>query len=300
MALIPSSTAGPTCPTIASPTSSASTRPETFGSRTVPYIAPERVQESEWVRVLVAKDAISTGWDCPRAEVMVSFRAATDQTHITQLLGRMVRTPLARRIPGNERLNAVDCLLPALRQEVGRGGRHGPYDRRRRREALPGRRVLINPREMKPNPAIPEDVWESPAVAALPDPAQAAGPPGQAADRAGARAGGGRPAAGRRQEGSCGDAQGARRAQVRYADEIAKAREGVLTVEGMTVVTDVRTNGKSFNDFVEAADYAVIEDAYKRAARVLSPDLATTYSEHLAAKAPGDEDPDDALIEAHT
>jgi type III restriction enzyme len=24
----------------------------------------------------------------------------------------MVRTPLARRIPGNDRLNAVDCLLP--------------------------------------------------------------------------------------------------------------------------------------------------------------------------------------------
>ena len=43
---------------------------------------------------------------------MVSFRAATDKTHITQLLGRMVRTPLARRIPGNDRLNSVDCLLP--------------------------------------------------------------------------------------------------------------------------------------------------------------------------------------------
>ena len=85
---------------------------ETFGSHSAPYIAPERVQESDWVRILVAKDAISTGWDCPRAEVMVSFRAATDKTHITQLLGRMVRTPLARRIPGNDRLNAVDCLLP--------------------------------------------------------------------------------------------------------------------------------------------------------------------------------------------
>ena len=71
-----------------------------FGNRQVPHIAPERVQESSWVRVLIAKDAISTGWDCPRAEVMVSFRAASDRTHITQLLGRMVRSPLARRIPG--------------------------------------------------------------------------------------------------------------------------------------------------------------------------------------------------------
>jgi len=33
-----------------------------FGSRNVPYIAPERVQDSTWVRVLIAKDAISTGW----------------------------------------------------------------------------------------------------------------------------------------------------------------------------------------------------------------------------------------------
>ncbi len=83
-----------------------------FRRHAVPYISPERVQDASWVRVLLAKDAISTGWDCPRAEVMVSFRPAKDQTHITQLLGRMVRTPLARRIPGNDRLNAVDCLLP--------------------------------------------------------------------------------------------------------------------------------------------------------------------------------------------
>src|SRR5690606_6055469 len=85
---------------------------QTFGRHSVPYISPERVQESSWVRVLIAKDAISTGWDCPRAEVMVSFRPAKDKTHITQLLGRMVRAPLARRIPGNEALNSVDCLLP--------------------------------------------------------------------------------------------------------------------------------------------------------------------------------------------
>ena len=133
---------------------------ETFGSRAVPYIEPQRVQESDWVRILVAKDAISTGWDCPRAEVMVSFRAATDKTHITQLLGRMVRTPLARRISGNDRLNAVACLLPhfnkqsveAVVTELMTGGESG--------EELPGRRVLINPREMKHNPAIPEDGWE--------------------------------------------------------------------------------------------------------------------------------------------
>ena len=71
---------------------------QTFGKYSVPYIQPQCVQDETWVRVLIAKDAISTGWDCPRAEVMVSFRPANDQTYIAQLLGRMVRTPLARRI----------------------------------------------------------------------------------------------------------------------------------------------------------------------------------------------------------
>ncbi len=70
------------------------------------------MQDATHVRVLLAKDAISTGWDCPRAEVLVSLRPAKDRTHITQLLGRLVRTPLARRIESDERLNAVTCFLP--------------------------------------------------------------------------------------------------------------------------------------------------------------------------------------------
>lgn len=273
---------------------------ETFGSRTAPYIAPERVQESDWVRVLVAKDAISTGWDCPRAEVMVSFRAASDRTHITQLLGRMVRTPLARRIPGNERLNAVDCLLPhfdkksvaAVVTALMTGGDGG--------EELPGRRVLINPREMKPNPAIPEEIWQT--LLSLPSqtlPKRQTRPVKRltvlahelAADDL-------LPDAGKKAHAEMHKVLDG--AQVRYDDGIKKARDGVLTVEGKTVKADVETKAVSFNDFVEVADYAVIEDAYKRAARVVSSDLARTYSEHLATKAAKDEDPEDALIEAHT
>jgi type III restriction enzyme len=85
---------------------------ETYGSHDVPYIAPQDVQDAQHVRVLLAKDAISTGWDCPRAETLVSLRPAKDRTHITQLLGRLVRSPLARRIDSDERLNAVTCFLP--------------------------------------------------------------------------------------------------------------------------------------------------------------------------------------------
>jgi len=273
---------------------------ETFGSRTVTYIAPERVQESKWVRILVAKDAISTGWDCPRAEVMVSFRAASDKTHITQLLGRMVRTPLARRIPGNDRLNAVDCLLPhfdrksveAVVTTLMAGSDAG--------EELPGRRVLINPREMKPNAAIPEEIWQK--LLSLPSqtlPKRQARPVKRLTALAHELAADSLlPNAGKKAHAEMHKVLDG--AQVRYADEIKQAREAVLTVEGKTVKADVETKGMTFDDFVEAADYAVIEDAYKRAARVISPDLATTYSEHLASKAGDDEDPEALLIEAHT
>ncbi|WP_313077844.1 DEAD/DEAH box helicase [Agrobacterium pusense] len=276
-------------------------RTEVFGRHTVPYIAPERVQESSWVRVLIAKDAISTGWDCPRAEVMVSFRAASDRTHITQLLGRMVRTPLARRIPGNDRLNAVDCLLPhfdkksvaAVVTSLMTGGDQG--------EELPGRRVLVNPIEVYPNPAVPEEIWQK----LLTLPAQAL-PKRQARPVKRLTALAHELAV----DGLLADAGKKAHAdmhkvldglQVRYADEIKKARDAVLTVEGKTLKADVKTSGMTFDDFVENADYAVIEDAYRRAARVISPDLATSYSNHLAGQSSDEEQAeDDALVEAHT
>jgi type III restriction enzyme len=88
--------------------------------------------------------------------------------------------------------------------------------------------------------------------------------------------------------------------RVRYDEEVRKASEVVLIVEGKTVTADVETKAMSFDDFVEAADYSVIEDAYRRAARIISPDLAHTYSEHLASKASSTEDPEDALLRAHT
>ena len=61
--------------------------------------------------------ALTTGWDCPRAEVMMSFRRAQDHTLIAQLIGRMIRTPLARRIEGRELLNTVSLYLPHYDRE---------------------------------------------------------------------------------------------------------------------------------------------------------------------------------------
>lgn len=90
--------------------------------RTVRYLAPDAIQEDDQVRVVLFKTALTTGWDCPRAEVMVSLRGSADPTTIAQLIGRMVRTPQAQRIEdGDNELNSVFLSLPLYdRAEVAK------------------------------------------------------------------------------------------------------------------------------------------------------------------------------------
>jgi type III restriction enzyme len=94
----------------------------TFGDRSLRYVAPSDIQDDPDLRVVFFKRSLTTGWDCPRAEVMMSFRRAVDKTLIAQLVGRMVRTPLARSVSANEFLNTVSLYLPyydeAALQEV--------------------------------------------------------------------------------------------------------------------------------------------------------------------------------------
>lgn len=78
----------------------------------VDYLEPSAIDSDENAKVVFFKMNLSTGWDCPRAETMMSFRRAKDGTYIAQLLGRMVRTPLARRITEDETLNDVALYLP--------------------------------------------------------------------------------------------------------------------------------------------------------------------------------------------
>lgn len=267
---------------------------QSFGGHVVPYIEPQRVQESTWVRVLIAKDAITTGWDCPRAEVMVSFRAASDKTHITQLLGRMVRTPLARRIPGNDRLNSVECLLPKFNSKTVddvvkallRGDDTTP----------PTGRILVNPVEMKPNPAASAVVWKS--FEALPSqtrPQKSAKPAKRLTALAQELADDGI------LEGAGRKAHAALHAaldnfQEDNAEKIKTKRDSVLVVDGKTVVASLKNKAMTFNEFWEEADIAVIDDAYRRAARIFSPDISRTYVEYLADKvADREEDPEEYL-----
>lgn len=76
------------------------------------YVSPPDIQDDSELRVVFFKQSLSTGWDCPRAEVMMSFRTAKDETLIAQLVGRMVRTPLARTATGSDELSSVALYLP--------------------------------------------------------------------------------------------------------------------------------------------------------------------------------------------
>jgi type III restriction enzyme len=270
---------------------------QTFGKYSVPYIQPQRVQDETWVQILIAKDAISTGWDCPRAEVMVSFRPANDQTYIAQLLGRMVRTPLARRIAGNEKLNSVDCLLPKFDKETV----HGVVKTLREggSESPPTGRVLINPKELKPNPDVPEGVWQT--FVSLPSqtrPQRGAKPAIRLTALAHELASDGI------LTGAGGKAHAAMHKVLdafieEQAEAFAEKRKSVMTVEGRTIIADLETGKTQDGLFRADADDAVVTDAYRRTARMISPDIARTYTISRAERNPEAEDDfEGALIEA--
>ncbi len=84
----------------------------TVEGRSIRKLRQADIDGDPTVRVVFFKMSLSTGWDCPRAEIMMSFRPASDATLIAQLVGRMVRTPLARRVEGNDFLNSVGLYLP--------------------------------------------------------------------------------------------------------------------------------------------------------------------------------------------
>lgn len=89
----------------------------TINNLDVPYIEPSQIEINRDIKVVFFKDTLSTGWDCPRAETMMSFRVANDATYIAQLLGRMIRTPKGMRIQVDESLNEVHLFLPNFNRD---------------------------------------------------------------------------------------------------------------------------------------------------------------------------------------
>lgn len=273
-----------------------------IGQDVVPYIAPQRVQDASYVRVLLAKSAISTGWDCPRAEVLISFRPAKEETHITQLLGRMIRTPLARRIPGNELLNSVDCLLPhfdrktatKVAERLMRGASGRPSDDGDDAGGGKGRRVLFDPVPLYRNEVIDDEVWgkftEIPSVTV---PKKNVRPIRRLTALATALSKDGLV------EGAVAKAHKELHAAldgraVQHGQKVVQAREDVLTMQGEEVRGRIG-GGVSYRSFAVSADPRAIEDYYRAATRTFSPALCDSYTDQLV----GLEGEEDELLEAH-
>lgn len=274
-----------------------------LGGHTVPHIRPEKVEERTHIRVLFAKDAISTGWDCPRAEALVSFRPAQDETHITQLLGRMVRTPLARRVPGNDRLNSVECILPMFNRKAATSVAHVLLGSKAEGEdgtgetgGGKGRRVLVDPIDLEANPHIQLAIWET--FDKLPSqtlPRKSAKPMKRLAALAQALAHDGlRPNA--RKDAYTemfGVLDGL---AARHKTKIDAATKGILEVEGASIIVGVSTGLiAEAGSFTELADDRSVEADFKQAGRILTPDLARKYADHIAIEDEGD----DGLFDAH-
>jgi type III restriction enzyme len=129
----------------------------TFGTHDVRYVDPPRIQETTKVKVVLFKEALTTGWDCPRAEVLISLRSSKDETTITQLIGRTVRTPLAKKVSGDDELNAVRVYLPHFNQKTT----SSIVARLRDGDDATAAEVIADPIRVVPNPNVPDTVWEA-------------------------------------------------------------------------------------------------------------------------------------------
>ncbi|HNP63707.1 MAG TPA: DEAD/DEAH box helicase family protein [Woeseiaceae bacterium] len=266
-----------------------------FGAWEVDWIEPQRVQDESHVRVLVAKDAISTGWDCPRAEVLVSFRPARDNTHITQLLGRMVRNPLARRIPGDERLNAVDCILPFFdRTTAVKVVKFLTGDL----ESMPGgeKKAVVDGRELLANPNVPDEVWDlwtELPTETLPQrsarPIKRLGALAQALSADAVWPGALSNVAEELHRILDGYA-------IRHSDKLGPAIQEVRDVRVQEIEGRFGRAGLSYSEFVEQADDRAIRSSFEAAKKAFGADIAQSYVNHVAG--PDDDYSDDDLREA--
>ena len=88
-----------------------------------------------------------------------------------------------------------------------------------------------------------------------------------------------------------------RRALVGIYARLAATLQDLTGTEALRHAVPPQNAYLSASDFL--ADLRVIDDAYRRAARLLSPAIATSYAEYLADKSPDADDIEEALIEAH-
>lgn len=263
------------------------------GVQTIEYIAPQRVHETTRIRVLLAMEAISTGWDCPRAEVLISMRKRNDETYVHQLIGRMMRTPLARRIPGNEILNTVYCMLPHFDRDTttaiakmlmsGKTALESHDEKRDDGEGT-GRRVLFDPVELTRNPAVPADVWD--AFADIPTvtiPRTITRPTRRLDELATTLSADGliEGAVAKANTALCLALDGR---AVQHREQMEQALGDVLTLSGEEARGIVGASDVKYVSFETAADSQAIRSAYESSARRMGKSLASAYVDHLVTE----------------
>jgi len=153
-------------------------------------------QSASPFKALIFKQAIATGWDCPRAQVLVQFRDPRSTTFRIQTLGRIMRSPEQRHYE-NDDLNvayvysdlegvevdvvADDPDFKVRDKVVKRGGNYPAAGLRLRSVFQPRRRELHYPireniektlvavLDERVLPELPEESFESTPVSFLSD-----------------------------------------------------------------------------------------------------------------------------------
>lgn len=75
------------------------------------------LSEQSTVRLIITKDALKEGWDCSFAYVLALLDNTSATTAITQMVGRVMRQPHARRIENGDALNR--CYIYCYNKKVG-------------------------------------------------------------------------------------------------------------------------------------------------------------------------------------
>ena len=76
------------------------------------------LDEESAVRWIITKDALKEGWDCSFAYVLALLDNTTATTAMTQMTGRIMRQPHARRIEKSDALN--QCYIYCYNTDVGK------------------------------------------------------------------------------------------------------------------------------------------------------------------------------------
>ena len=76
------------------------------------------LDEKSPVRWIITKDALKEGWDCSFAYILALLDNTTATTAMTQMVGRVMRQPHARRIEQGDDLN--QCYIYCYNKDVGK------------------------------------------------------------------------------------------------------------------------------------------------------------------------------------